>query len=82
MIVVFPDHIHLLFLLCCVVLSVLSSFAIILLRKIELTALIYFILPIVWLSVFCVLFDLILCVPSTIVQLNREGFSWVEPVLS
>ena len=30
---------------------------------------------------FC-LFDLILYVPSTIFQLNRGGFSWVEPVLS
>ena len=28
------------------------------------------------------LFDLILYVPSTIVQLNRDGSSWVEPVLS
>ena len=28
------------------------------------------------------LFDLILYVPSTIFQLNREGSSWVEPVLS
>ena len=30
---------------------------------------------------FC-LFDLILNVPSTIFQLNRDGSSWVEPVLS
>ena len=30
---------------------------------------------------FC-LFDLILYVPSTIFQLNREGSSWVEPVVS
>ena len=30
---------------------------------------------------FC-LFDLILYVTSTIFQLNREGSSWVEPVLS
>ena len=29
-----------------------------------------------------VLFDLILYVPSTIFQLNRDGYSWVEPVLS
>ena len=29
-----------------------------------------------------VLFDLILYVPSTVFQLNREGSSWVEPVLS
>ena len=29
-----------------------------------------------------VLFDLILYVPSTISQLNRDGSSWVEPVLS
>ena len=29
-----------------------------------------------------VLFDLILYVPSTIFQLNRDGFPWVELVLS
>ena len=29
-----------------------------------------------------ILFDLILYVPSTIFQLNRDGSSWVEPVLS
>ena len=29
-----------------------------------------------------VLFDLILYVPSTIFHLNRDGSSWVEPVLS
>ena len=28
------------------------------------------------------LFDLILYVPSTIFQLNRDGSSWVKPVLS
>ena len=28
------------------------------------------------------LFDLILYVPSTIFQLNRDGSSWAEPVLS
>ena len=28
------------------------------------------------------LFDLILDAPSTIFQLNRDGSSWVEPVLS
>ena len=28
-----------------------------------------------------VLFDLILYIPSTIFQLNRDGSSWVEPVL-
>ena len=28
------------------------------------------------------LFDLILYIPSTIFQLNRDRFSWVEPVLS
>ena len=28
------------------------------------------------------LFDLILYVPSTIFQLNRDGSSWDEPVLS
>ena len=32
---------------------------------------------------FCLfLFDLILYVSSTIIQLNRDGSSWVEPVLS
>ena len=30
---------------------------------------------------FVCLFDLILYVPSTIFQLNRDGSSWVEPVL-
>ena len=35
----------------------------------------------IYLLVF-VLFDLILYVPSTIFQLNREESSWVEPVLS
>ena len=29
-----------------------------------------------------VLFDFILYVPPTIFQLNRDGSSWVEPVLS
>ena len=29
-----------------------------------------------------VLYDLILKVPSTIFQLNRDGSSWIEPVLS
>ena len=33
-------------------------------------------------SVFICLFDLILYVPSTIFQINRDGSSWVEPVLS
>ena len=33
-----------------------------------------------WLSF--ILFDLILYVPSTIFQINRDGSSWVEPVLS
>ena len=33
-------------------------------------------------SLFVCLFDLILYVPSTIFQLNRDGSSWVEPVLS
>ena len=28
------------------------------------------------------LFDLILYVPSTIFQLNRDGSYWIEPVLS
>ena len=28
------------------------------------------------------LFDLIIYVPPTIFQLNRDGSSWVEPVLS
>ena len=31
---------------------------------------------------FVCLFDLILYVSSTIFQLDRDGFSWVEPVLS
>ena len=31
---------------------------------------------------FVCLFDLILYAPSTIFQLNRDGCSWVEPVLS
>ena len=31
---------------------------------------------------FVCLFDLILYVPSTIFQLNRDGSSWVEPVLN
>ena len=31
---------------------------------------------------YIVLFDLILYVPSTIFQLNRDGSSWVKPVLS
>ena len=31
---------------------------------------------------FVCLFDLILHVPSTIFQLNRDGSSWIEPVLS
>ena len=30
----------------------------------------------------CLLFDLILYVPSTIFQLDRDRPSWVEPVLS
>ena len=34
------------------------------------------------LIVFVCLPDLILYVPSTIFQLNRDGSSWVEPVLS
>ena len=33
-------------------------------------------------DVFVCLFDLILYVPSTIFQLNRDESSWVEPVLS
>ena len=33
-------------------------------------------------SWFVCLFDLILYVPSTIFQLNKDGTSWVEPVLS
>ena len=33
-------------------------------------------------SICQILFDLILYVPSTIFQLNRDGSSWVEPVLS
>ena len=33
-------------------------------------------------TVFVSLFDLILDIPSTIFQLNSDGSSWVEPVLS
>ena len=33
-------------------------------------------------SVLFVLFDLILYVPSTIFQLDRDGSFWVEPILS
>ena len=33
-------------------------------------------------TLFCVLFDLIIYVPSAIFQLNKDGSSWVEPVLS
>ena len=33
-----------------------------------------------WLSF--ILFDLILYIPSTIFQINRDGSSWVDPVLS
>ena len=33
-------------------------------------------------NVWFFLFDFILYVPSTIFQLNRDGSSWVEPVLS
>ena len=36
----------------------------------------------IWSFKFVCLFDLILYVPSTISQLNRDGSSWVEPVLS
>ena len=36
----------------------------------------------IWLVLFVCLFDLILYVLSTIFQLNRDGSSWVEPVLS
>ena len=34
------------------------------------------------LSEYVRLFDLILYIPSTIFQLNKDGSSWVEPVLS
>ena len=34
------------------------------------------------LSIFVCLFDFILYLPSTIFQLNRDGSSWVDPVLS
>ena len=47
--------------------------------KIEFIAYIYILLQI---SKIFVLFDLILYIPSTIFQLNRDGSSWVEPVLS
>ena len=33
-------------------------------------------------KIIVLLFDLILYVPSTIFQLNRDGSSWVEPELS
>ena len=42
----------------------------------------------IWVCTVCLglfgrfLFDLILYVPSTIFHLNREGSSWIEPVLS
>ena len=36
----------------------------------------------VFVCLFVCLFDWILYVPSTIFQLNRDGSSWVEPVLS
>ena len=55
---------------CSTLLYVHSSFAIILMGKRELVAFV------------CFLLDLILYVPSTIFQLNRDGSSWVEPVLS
>ena len=35
-----------------------------------------------FIQTFVSLFDLILYVPSTIFQLNRDGSSWIEPVLS
>ena len=35
-----------------------------------------------WTWLIILLFDLILYVPSTIFQLYRDGYSWVEPVLS
>ena len=38
-------------------------------------------LYVVYTPCFC-LFDFILNVPSTIFQLNRDGSSWVEPVIS
>ena len=38
-------------------------------------------IPHAWIQFVC-LFDLILYVPSTIFQLNRDGSSWVKPVLS
>ena len=37
--------------------------------------------PVMEMSLLVCLFDLILNVPSTIFQLNRDGSSWVEPVL-
>ena len=43
---------------------------------------VYFKGPQVEISNLFVLFDLILYVPSTIFQLNRDWSSWVEPVLS
>ena len=35
-----------------------------------------------WQTVWFCLFDLILYIPSTIFQLNRDGSSWVEPELN
>ena len=37
---------------------------------------------ILFVSLLCFFFDLIHYVPSTICQLNRDGYSWIEPVLS
>ena len=49
--------------------------------KIFATMLLHFLIPFN-LVLFVCLFDLILYVASTIFQLNRDGSSWVEPVLS
>ena len=40
---------------------------------------IYFLAMALFFDMIC-LFDLILYVPSTIFQLNRDGSSWVDPV--
>ena len=41
-----------------------------------------FSLNMIWEILFHGLFDFIIYVTSTIFQLNRDGSSWVEPVLS
>ena len=38
--------------------------------------------PVKYKRITIVLFDLILYIPSTIFQLNRDGSSWVDPIIS